>query len=171
MSGLEDHIGGPDRYSKRPLKSWIDSAAMRSGSRAAISPSPIWKTLLELAPAINWKGDKDRVESLRVVKDASEVAQIREAIGIAERAFGMFRAMLRPEDSEKDLCDALERYIRRAGGHCTSFPSIVAVGERAALPHAPPTSKDRGRGRDAAGGLGRQRPVLQKRLDTRSGDP
>ena len=81
------------------------------------------------------------MESLRVRKDASEIAQIREAIGIAERAFGMFCAMLRPEDCEKESCDNLEMYIRRAGGQCASFPSIVAVGERAALPHAPPTQR------------------------------
>jgi DNA-binding transcriptional ArsR family regulator len=43
-----------------------------------------------------------------MLKDAEEVAEIREAIRIAERAFTMFRAMLRPEDCEKDLVDALE---------------------------------------------------------------
>jgi Xaa-Pro aminopeptidase len=95
----------------------------------------------ELAPAIDWKAGRDRVEKLREVKDPSEVDQIREAIGIAERAFAVFQAELRPEDSEKDLHDNMEMYLRRAGGRGSSFPSIVAVGERAALPHAPPTSK------------------------------
>ena len=99
------------------------------------------ETLSELTPAVNWKPGRDRVELLRAIKDPSEVAQIREAIGIAERAYTMFCAMLRPEDREKDLADSLEYYIRRAGGRCASFPSIIAVGERAALPHAPPTAK------------------------------
>ena len=49
-----------------------------------------------------WKGAKDRVEKLRAVKEDVEIEQIREAIRIAERAFDMFRAMLRPDDSEKD---------------------------------------------------------------------
>src|SRR5262249_47440394 len=70
-----------------------------------------------------------------------EIAQIRQAISIAERAFQAFRAMLRPEDTEKALADRLEDYVRRFGGQCTSFPSIVAVGDRSALPHAPPTSR------------------------------
>jgi Xaa-Pro aminopeptidase len=100
-----------------------------------------WELLREEAPALEWKSGRDRVEQLRVRKDPSEVAQIREAIGIAERAFAVLRNLLRPIDNEKDLCDALESYVRRAGGVCTSFPSIIAVGERAALPHAPPTAK------------------------------
>jgi Xaa-Pro aminopeptidase len=99
-----------------------------------------YETLREQAKTINWKAEKDQVEELRSVKDPSEVAAIREAIDIAERAFAVFRALLRPHDNEKDLCDAMESYVRRAGGWCTSFPSIVAVGPRAALPHAPPTA-------------------------------
>jgi Xaa-Pro aminopeptidase len=94
-----------------------------------------------LTPSLEWKGGYERVERLRAVKDPSEIEQIREAIAIAERAFGMFRAMLRARDTEKELSDALEMYIRRAGGKCSSFPSIVAVGERSALPHAPPTNR------------------------------
>jgi len=99
------------------------------------------EALRELAPAVTWKLSRDPVEKLRALKDPSGVAQIREAIRIAEKAFDAFRAFLRPEDSEKALCDALEQYVRRCGGRCTSFPSIVAVGERAALPHAPATDR------------------------------
>jgi Xaa-Pro aminopeptidase len=96
--------------------------------------------LRDATRTVDWKGARDRVERLRVVKDAGEVEEIRAAIHIAERAFAMFRALLDPEDTEKALSDALEAYVRRAGGRCTSFPSIVAVGPRAALPHAPPTA-------------------------------
>jgi Xaa-Pro aminopeptidase len=99
------------------------------------------ETLQQLAPALAWKGDPGRVEKMRAVKDPSEVAEIREAITIAERAFSAFRALLRPLDTEKDLCDALEQYVRRFGGQSTCFPSIVAIGERSALPHAPPTAR------------------------------
>jgi Xaa-Pro aminopeptidase len=94
-----------------------------------------------LTATVDWKPGRDRVERLRAVKDAWEVGQIRQAIRIAERAFAMFRALLRPADTEKELCDALEGYVRRAGGTGTSFPPIVAAGERAALPHAPPTDR------------------------------
>jgi Xaa-Pro aminopeptidase len=100
-----------------------------------------FELLRELTPSLDWKGGADRVEMLRTVKDVSELEQIRKAIDVAERAFTVFRALLRSEDTEKDLCDALEHYARRAGGSGTAFPPIVAVGERAALPHAPPTER------------------------------
>jgi Xaa-Pro aminopeptidase len=98
------------------------------------------ETWRELAKSIDWSPQPGLVEQMRAVKDDDEVRQIREAIAIAERAYGMFRAMLQPDSTERDLCDALEMYVRKAGGTSTSFPSIVAAGERSALAHAPPTS-------------------------------
>ncbi len=41
---------------------------------------------------------------------------------------------------KKDLADRLEGTIRSLGGECSAFPSICAVGPRAALPHAIPGS-------------------------------
>ena len=78
------------------------------------------------------------VEDLREIKDAEEVAEIREAIRIAERAFGVIRASLRPDRTEKEVADELEYQIRLFGGRCGSFPSIIGAGERAALPHGRP---------------------------------
>jgi Xaa-Pro aminopeptidase len=97
------------------------------------------ETFRDLLKTADWKPGRDRVEKLRAVKDDSELAQIREAIDFAERAFAVFRALLRPDDSERQLCDLLEATVRKVGGQGSSFPPIVAVGPRAALPHAPPT--------------------------------
>jgi len=89
----------------------------------------------------NFAPQHGKVESLRAVKDASEVEAIRVAVRAAERAFGMFGAMICETDTEKELADNMEAYIRRAGGNGSSFPTIVAIGERGALPHATPTNK------------------------------
>jgi Xaa-Pro aminopeptidase len=104
------------------------------------------EALSAAAPAVTWKGGSDRVERLRMVKDPWEIGQIREAIAIAERAFTAFRAILRPDDTERDLVNRMEGLVRHCGGQSTCFPTIVGVGERAALPHAPPTERRAGTG-------------------------
>ena len=43
--------------------------------------------------------------------------------------------------SEKQAADELEHQFRLFGAKNASFPSIVAVGPRGALPHAVPTKK------------------------------
>lgn len=82
-----------------------------------------------------------KVEALRAVKDMNEIEQIRAAVQVAERAFRMFTALVRPTDTEKDLADALDGYLRRAGAKGSAFPPIVAIGDRGALPHAAPTAR------------------------------
>ena len=77
------------------------------------------------------------VEQLRVIKDAEEVALIRQAVHVAQRAFQATVATLRGDASERQVAAELEYTIRRLGGQGCSFPPIVAVGANAALPHAP----------------------------------
>jgi Xaa-Pro aminopeptidase len=100
-------------------------------------------TLREKLKATQLRPVSGRVERLRAVKDREEIAALRAAIGMAERAFTMLRAGLRPDETEKDAADALEGYLRRCGATAASFPPIVAVGARAALPHAQPLAEVR----------------------------
>jgi Xaa-Pro aminopeptidase len=104
------------------------------------------EALKALAPKVTFVPLEGVVEAQRAIKDPAEVRQIENAIHIAERGFRMFIAMIRESDTEKDMVDALEGFVRRAGARSTSFPPIVAVGERGALPHAPPTNRQLGEG-------------------------
>lgn len=79
------------------------------------------------------------VESLRVTKDSEEIARLRVAVDQAQRAFSVLRATLRPEKTEKMVAAELEHQFRLFGATHRSFASIIAVGPRAALPHARPT--------------------------------
>lgn len=78
------------------------------------------------------------VERLREIKDKHEIAAMRRAIAFTERGFAVLRATLQPEMTEKQLADKLEHNMRLFGARSAAFPSIVAVGPRAALPHATP---------------------------------
>jgi Xaa-Pro aminopeptidase len=101
----------------------------------------LFEYLKEAAPKTTFTQLRGKVEGMRAVKDPSEIEYIRDAVRTAERAFVMFKAMLRETDTEKDLADNMETFLRRAGADRSSFPVIVAVGERGALPHAVPTDK------------------------------
>jgi Xaa-Pro aminopeptidase len=144
-AGIDTHIRPPARNIHQATAEVIQKRGLSNvGFESNHMTVADLETMSDLAKAVCWKPGRDRVEQLRAVKDPSEVTQIREAIDIAERAYTMLLAVMREVDSEKDLSDQLEYYIRRAGGKCTSFPSILAVGERAALPHAPPTDRSVG---------------------------
>ncbi|MBE6429103.1 MAG: aminopeptidase P family protein, partial [Planctomycetaceae bacterium] len=87
------------------------------------------------------------VESLRQVKDRQEIALIRESAKIARNAFHAVRAMICPDWTEKQIADELEFAMRRLGARDASFPTIAAVGDRAALCHCVPGER---KVRDAA---------------------
>lgn len=81
------------------------------------------------------------VEQLREIKDEAEIAELRRAITCAEQAFDVLRAKLRRDRTEKELADELDHQMRLRGAQRGSFPTIVAAGPRAALPHARPTAE------------------------------
>ncbi len=122
----------------------VESLKVRTlGFEAHILSVSTLQTLKELLPGVVFTSLVPKVEPLRMIKDEEELAAIRRSISIAERAFTMIKAGLRPEDSEKDIADLLESYLRRCGAVSAAFPPIVAVGSRAALPHATPTANTR----------------------------
>ena len=92
--------------------------------------------IAEKLPKLAMGATAGMVEHLRQVKDRQEIALIREAVRIAEKSFTVIRAGLHPEQTEKQIGNALERQIRLFGGDGPAFAPIVAGGPRAALPHA-----------------------------------
>lgn len=141
--GLEIHI----RPIGQPMAEGIAEVAGRLGiGRLAFEASAVsvaeFETMQRRLTA-EMVGVQGRVEALRMIKDPSEVAALRAAVDCAERAFAMLCAGLRADESEKDVADALEGYLRRCGASAASFPPIVAVGARAALPHARPSAATR----------------------------
>ena len=81
------------------------------------------------------------VEALREIKDKHEIADIRASIRVAEKAFAALRATITPEKTELQVRNELEYQMRLLGAGEPGFPSIIATGPRAALPHAVPTSR------------------------------
>lgn len=72
---------------------------------------------------------------MRLLKDASEVAAIRGAIRVAETAFRKVARQIKPGMKESEVAARLAYEMQRLGASEVSFPSIVAAGANASLPH------------------------------------
>ncbi|UJF31268.1 M24 family metallopeptidase [Paenibacillus hexagrammi] len=75
------------------------------------------------------------VEQIRFIKDDAELQIMQEAADLADATFSHILSFLRPGAVEKDIALEIEMFIRKNGGTSTSFETIVASGERSALPH------------------------------------
>jgi Xaa-Pro aminopeptidase len=75
------------------------------------------------------------VESLRLVKDAGEVARIQAACEMADAALAAVRHRLGEAATEAEVALELEWQMRRLGAEGPSFETIVASGPNAAMPH------------------------------------
>ena len=88
-----------------------------------------------------WRPRVNAVERLRESKDADEVAFIRRAAEIAVNALEATLPQLAAGMTELEVAGILEKALRDAGSEGFPFPSIVASGPRAALPHARSSSR------------------------------
>ncbi|HEY1602321.1 MAG TPA: Xaa-Pro peptidase family protein [Pirellulales bacterium] len=134
--GMLDSVAEAVRTTK-VTKLAIESDAMGVGLFGQIE-AKLTKTKLIPAAAL--------VEQLRVIKDKHEIDEICLAARYAEKGFAILRATLRPERTEKEVAADLEYQLRLLGARGCSFPPIIAVGPRAALPHAQPTDQKIGDG-------------------------
>lgn len=80
-------------------------------------------------------GTSNLVEQLRFIKDENELQIMQEAADLADRTFSYILTRLKPGVTEKQIALDIEVFIREHGGTSTSFETIVASGERSALPH------------------------------------
>jgi Xaa-Pro aminopeptidase len=105
-----------------------------------------FQRLLEAGARYQWRPTVDLVETLRERKDEDELRRIREAVETAEHALGLTIAQVRVGMTEMEVAGLLESALRQSGSDGFPFPSIVASGSNAALPHARPTSRQIARG-------------------------
>ena len=90
-------------------------------------------------PAVEFKSVE--LDTLRQVKDAAEIAQIRKACQIADDAFKKILPVIKPNVHEIEIAAELEYFMRRLGSQKVAFTTIVASGWRSSLPHGEATDK------------------------------
>jgi len=95
------------------------------------------KTLL---PEVRLKPVDNAVEALRMYKSEAEIGTIRASVRLNSVALEQALAHFKPDMTEVDLAAEIEYRMRLLGADGTAFETIVASGERTALPHAHPTN-------------------------------
>jgi Xaa-Pro aminopeptidase len=133
---LETHIRGHDKNTYQAVAEVVTKLGLLDvGVESTGVTLAEFEIIRDLCQSVNLVGRSGFVEKLRAIKDETELTAIRNAIRIAEKAYAALRATLRPTDTEKEVADVLDGYVRRAGGDGMAFPTIVGVGDRSALPH------------------------------------
>jgi len=94
-------------------------------------------------PGTEWIPFEDPVTDLRAVKDADELAALREAIRLAEEALAHLRDTVEVGMNEVDVAAALSAKLRELGSQRVAFGPTVASGPNSALPHYRPSLNPR----------------------------
>jgi Xaa-Pro aminopeptidase len=119
---------------------WIAEAGVRRcGFDAAHTAVAALETMRKAVPAKARRGMFVPVGSvvgrLREVKDGDEIERIRAAALVGCELFEGMLSYLEPGLTEVEVAATLEYAARLAGAEGMSFDTIVASGERSALPH------------------------------------
>ena len=82
------------------------------------------------------------MEELRMIKDEKELATIRKACSISDRAFTDVLDFIKPgQTTELQVANFLDFRMREYGASGISFGSIIASGYRSAMPHGVASEK------------------------------
>jgi Xaa-Pro aminopeptidase len=108
-----------------------------SAALAAAAPTPLhtWAPCPVLVPL------ERAVESVRAIKDDSEIFVLREAGRRLSTAAAELRDFLREGRTEAEVAADIDAAVRRAGFERAAFETIVASGPNSALPHARPGAR------------------------------
>jgi Xaa-Pro aminopeptidase len=133
------------RVAKGPLtKSVMKEVGRKRVSRVGFEPDHINVARMEgLTRALPSKSRLQPVEEgliakLRMVKDEGEIALIRAAVALNSQALESALKRFKPGMTETALAAEIDYQSRKLGADGPAFDTIVAAGERAALPHAHP---------------------------------
>jgi len=91
--------------------------------------------LRQMAKGVRIQSAGGIVEAARMIKDEQELALLQAAVALGDRLLDVALKAIRPGVREIEVAAELEYAARKAGAEGMSFETIVAAGERSALPH------------------------------------
>jgi Xaa-Pro aminopeptidase len=115
------------RRTVRPLVVGIDPEHLTVAAHRQLAKTLDGRARVKLSPPL--------VERARMIKDAEEVVQLRQAVQLGCSLFDTVLKTVRPGIKETDVAAAMEFKARQSGAEAMSFETIIASGDRSALPH------------------------------------
>jgi Xaa-Pro aminopeptidase len=97
-----------------------------------------WREFTEALSGVKLEPTRGLVEAMRATKSEDELAIIRHAIDISDRAFNAISERIEAGMTEKQVAWEIEKLMRDMGADEKAFGSIVAAGENGAMAHAVP---------------------------------
>ena len=145
-AGARGSFGGTDRNRKKaPLVSlaeWLKAQKMvarslkRTGFEGDYVSFAAYRSLAKaMPPKIKLSSASSMVESIRIIKDSDELALMRSAALLGASLFDRALEVIRPGIKETDVAAEMQHAASKAGAEGMSFSTIIAAGQRSALPH------------------------------------
>ena len=97
-----------------------------------------YEKMLELFPQASFVSAEEKLQLLRMIKDAKELKIIEEACALADYAVEFGCSEIKEGKTELDVLNALEYALKQKGVTEMSFSTMVLTGVNAASPHGNP---------------------------------
>ncbi len=109
----------------------------RIGFESIHLPYAIWQDIGGDLSGVELEPVRDLIDELRIIKDPDELEHLQGAIDVLDRCLAHVLSQIQPGMTERQVARMVESYLlEHADG--PSFPSIVASGPNASIPHAAP---------------------------------
>jgi Xaa-Pro aminopeptidase len=133
--GAKVIIAQRDLYTELQSIKKLAARNLRLGYLETFLPVKLLKFVKKQFPEALLAPTNGLIESITVIKDASEIANLEKAVEIADIAFERILQIIRPGIGENEIRAELEYQMIMLGSEGPSFETIIASGYRSALPH------------------------------------
>lgn len=100
-----------------------------------------FESLGEVIGATRYVDVEEPLREMRLIKSADEVTRMKRAIQLVEDSLREALKKVKPGVTEMEIVAELEFQMKRLGAEGPSFSTMVLAGEKSALPHGNPGSR------------------------------
>jgi len=132
------HPVADDQNAYAVLSALLPANLRRIGLEEETMPVTRYRALLRSTGASETVDIHGKLEAMRTIKSAEEIASIKNSIRIMEEALSLCLKQIRVGMTEMDIVAELEYQMKKKGADEPSFATTVLAGEHAADPHGIP---------------------------------